>query len=560
MRQRAETVVPAVVLIGFVVAAIVVSLLLSAAQRRGLEALEEAVAGEVNAIAASQDQRLENSFRGASGIIQGRGEEPLTFEVGSERDLELLEPIIELVEGVPTFRAGFYLVDVQERITQGFRVPAELIGTDLDWEGLDIGALQAGLPFQLLPVEDARTVNAKATATVIALRVDPENPRSDLAGLFVLEEVIDPQSSFNQEIGALRRGSTGEYLFLDSTGTALAANDPTQVAEPVDDEGILELEAGLHRRDGRIVAVAEVPTAGWRVVFRQDIDEFEGALSEPLQAIGTLLVIALLGGGAVATVLLARRLRATRLEQERLQQLSESQQEFVSIVSHELRTPVAGVLGFLETSLDHWDAMEDEERRNAVRRAASNARRLQSLTRDVLDTQSIEEGRLTYAFVPLDLSAEVKAAVEAARDLDPERPFELTVPEEPTWVDGDADRLHQVLTNLIDNARKSSPAMDPIEIELSAEGDGVVLAVSDHGPGISEDLRERIFDKFVRGRGDSVSGTGLGLYIVARVVEAHRGKVSVADREGAGACFEVRLPRRPAPSPGGADAVETVTA
>jgi signal transduction histidine kinase len=559
MRQRADKVVPAAVLAGFVVAAVVVTLLLSAAQRRGLEALEEAVAGEVNAIAASQDQRLDASFRNAAGIIQRRGEDPFTFEVGSQRDLELLQPIIDLVSEIETFRAGFYLVDLEGRITQGFRLPADRIGTSFAWPDLRLEEA-AGRGVQILPVADAVTVNAKARATVLALHADPADRASMVTGLFVIEEVVDPQSTFNQEIGALRRGSTGEYLFLDSRGTAIAANDPTQVGEPVGDEGILELGAGLHRHDGRIVAVAEVPTAGWRVVFRQDVDEFEGALSEPLQAIGTLLVIALLGGGAVATVLLDRRLRAAREEQERLRQLSESQQEFISIVSHELRTPVAGVLGFLETSLDHWDAMAEAERRNAVRRAASNARRLQSLTRDVLDTQGIEEGRLTYAYVPMDLSTEVTAAVEAARDLDPERTFELTLPDQPAWVDGDADRLQQVLTNLIDNARKSSPGLEPIEVELGVEGDEVVLSVADHGPGISDELRERIFDKFVRGRGDAVSGTGLGLYIVKRVVEAHGGEVSVVDRADAGACFEVRLPRRAPLTPDEAASPETARA
>src|SRR3546814_6837004 len=91
---------------------------------------------------------------------------------------------------------------------------------------------------------------------------------------------------------------------------------------------------------------------------------------------------------------LARRLQAAREEQERLQRLSETQEEFNSIVSHELRTPVAGVLGFLQTTMDHWSSMTDTERFNAVRRSASNARRLQGLTRDVLDSQAVESGRM----------------------------------------------------------------------------------------------------------------------------------------------------------------------
>src|SRR5204862_874000 len=123
---------------------------------------------------------------------------------------------------------------------------------------------------------------------------------------------------------------------------------------------------------------------------------------------------------------------------------------------------VAGVLGFLETTLDHWDVMEDEERRTAVSRAASNAQRLQAMTRDVLDTQNVESGRLVHVLQPLDLAAEVTSAVEAARALAPERTFSLEVPEDEVLIEGDADRLHQVLANLLDNAQKSSPAVEPI--------------------------------------------------------------------------------------------------
>src|SRR5204862_2661746 len=119
-------------------------------------------------------------------------------------------------------------------------------------------------------------------------------------------------------------------------------------------------------------------------------------LTGPLQAVGLILVLLLLVVGLTLTALLARRLRQSREQEARLRELNRSQDEFISVVSHELRTPVSGVVGFLQTSLDHWDTMSDEDRHSAVRRAFSNAPRLQATTRDVLDTESIESARLGY--------------------------------------------------------------------------------------------------------------------------------------------------------------------
>jgi len=293
------------------------------------------------------------------------------------------------------------------------------------------------------------------------------------------------------------------------------------------------------------VVVAEVPAAGWRVAFRQDADEFEQALARPLESAGRILVLAILVAGALITILLDRRLRAARAEQDRLRALSEAQQEFISIVSHELRTPVAGVLGFLETSLDHWDAMDDADRRSAVARAAINARRLQAMTRDVLDTQNVEAGRLVHVLQRLDLANEVRVAIDAARDLDPDRSLEVDVPAEPVWVAGDADRIQQVLANLIDNAHKNSPAVEPVAVAMRVDGTEAELTVSDRGAGITEETMGHIFDKFVRGRGDAVSGTGLGLYIARQIVEAHDGRIWAESTPGEGATFHVTIPLEP---------------
>jgi signal transduction histidine kinase len=249
------------------------------------------------------------------------------------------------------------------------------------------------------------------------------------------------------------------------------------------------------------------------------------------------------------TMVLIRRLRTAREEQERLAQISAAQQELISIVSHELRTPVAGVLGFLETSLDHWDTMDDPQRRSAVARAAANARRLQAMARDVLDTQTLETGQLVQVMGPVELVAEVRDAVEAQREVDRERSFEVEVPDEHLWVSADADRIQQVLANLLDNARKNAPVVAPIHVTLRSVDGEAEVAVRDQGPGITDEARERIFDKFVRGRGESVTGTGLGLYISRQIVQAHGGRIWVESEPGQGATFRFRIPLTTAVEP-----------
>jgi signal transduction histidine kinase len=368
----------------------------------------------------------------------------------------------------------------------------------------------------------------------------------EVRGSFVFEQVVAVDSDLNKEIGALRRGETGLYYFYDSTGGVIASNDSAAIGEQLDDDRLLSAPAGFHRFGDQVVVLADVPGPHWRVAFRQDVDEFERSLTAPLQSTGQVLILALLAAGLVLTALLYRRLRAARAEQERLRVLAEAQQEFISIVSHELRTPVAGVLGFLETSLDHWDQMEDEARKAAVSRAVANARRLQAMTRDVLDTQSVEAGRLVHVFQPLDLGSEARLAVEAAQELEPDRAIELHVADDPVWVQGDPDRLQQVLANLLENARKNSPAMDPITIEVQRRDGMAEVVVADQGPGIADESLERIFDKFVRGRGDSVSGTGLGLYISRQIINAHDGRIWAESDPGHGATFRFVLPLAPA--------------
>jgi two-component system sensor histidine kinase KdpD len=187
--------------------------------------------------------------------------------------------------------------------------------------------------------------------------------------------------------------------------------------------------------------------------------------------------------------------------------------------------------------------MDDPERRRTVMRALASARRLQSLTRDVLDSASLEAGELTYQIEPVDLVEEAEAAVTAARDLYPDQAVDLRRPPAGVWVEADGERIQQVLANLIDNAVKHSPAGLPVTVSVGADGTGPQVSVTDRGPGIAAADAQRVFDKFVRGRRESTRGTGLGLYICRRIVEAHGGRIRAdAADDGGGATFSFTLP------------------
>jgi signal transduction histidine kinase len=221
-------------------------------------------------------------------------------------------------------------------------------------------------------------------------------------------------------------------------------------------------------------------------------------------------------------------------------------EEFISIVSHELRTPVAGLLGFLQTTLDHWDAMAEDERRRALGRSLSSARRLHALTRDVLDTGSMEAGGLSYSFSPTDLRDEVSSAVLATQDVLPDRVVRLTLPDEAAWVSCDRERITQVLTNLLDNAVKSAPGSE-LDVTLETRDGSAIVSVADQGPGMNESELARVFDKFVRGRTSTPAGTGLGLYICKQIVMAHGGEIVAHSAEGRGATVSFSLPLVDAP-------------
>jgi two-component system, OmpR family, sensor kinase len=215
---------------------------------------------------------------------------------------------------------------------------------------------------------------------------------------------------------------------------------------------------------------------------------------------------------------------------------------FVADASHELRTPLAAIRGYAELTRRVHDGVP-EAVAHAMRRVESETDRMTTLVEDMLLLARLDSGR-PLAEEPVDLSRLVIDVVSDAHAAAPGHHWVLDLPDESVTVPGDSARLHQVLANLLANARTHTPAGTTVTARLAADRATATLSVVDNGPGIPQSLLPEVFERFARGdtsRSRAAGSTGLGLAIVAAVVEAHRGTVSVSSRPGHTE-FAVRLP------------------
>jgi signal transduction histidine kinase len=521
------------------VVALAVVLLLKSAGDQGTTALRQAKLAQVQATADSFNQRVNSSLTG----VEGLGQVAWQLTPNSKAD----QKVLNSYNVDPDAQSGFFLVDKDATITTGVLLRPGKLGSKFDPPALEqVKAKLASDKAAVLPVSnDGYTTELPSYDFVVPI-VDPSTKA--LRGELVLEQAVTSSSPFEQEISQLAQHdpSSAAWFFIDSNGTVVASTTDSGLGNPVENHQYLTGPSGLSDVGPKLVIAADIPSLGWRVIFRENRSQFEAALSDPLQRAGLILVLLLLAVGLTLIFILVRRLRESREQERRLRNLTRSQAEFISVVSHELRTPVAGVLGFLQTTVDHWSELSDEERLTTVRRAVTNARRLQAMTRDVLDTDSIESGQFGYSFQRVDLGAELQTAVEGQEDVGAGHAITLNALLEHVEIDADPDRLQQVLTNLLDNARRNAPPNEPIVIDTEVvHGDGaprVRVSVIDRGPGVGADEVERIFNKFVRGNDNAVSGTGLGLYIVRKIVESHHGRIWCESTPGVRTAFIFELP------------------
>ena len=231
-----------------------------------------------------------------------------------------------------------------------------------------------------------------------------------------------------------------------------------------------------------------------------------------------------------------------------IERLEKTRRDFIANVSHELRTPLTSVQGYTETLLETEDRPTAREFLEIVRK---NATRMARLTEDLLVLARVESGEQRFAIRPVQASELLADAAETFRATAGTGGIVLKVSQAPDYcVMADADAIHQVFSNLLDNAVKYGGSGRTVEIGVREHADGIEFYIRDFGPGIASEHLPRLFERFYRvdkARSRDVGGTGLGLAIVKHIVRAHGGSIDAHSDLGHCATFSFVLPLAPAP-------------
>lgn len=215
--------------------------------------------------------------------------------------------------------------------------------------------------------------------------------------------------------------------------------------------------------------------------------------------------------------------------------------QFVADASHELRTPLATIQGYAE--LIRRTAVDDPAQlKQAMSKVESEAGRMSTLVDDLLLLARLDSGR-PLDREPVDISRLLLEAVDDARVVDPDRRWQLHIPEEPVMTTGDEQRLHQAITNLLTNASRHTDTGTVVTVTLT-DGDPLTVTVHDNGSGIPKNLQDTVFERFSRGdsaRTRESGGVGLGMSLVQAIVQAHGGSATVASKTG-DTTFTLTLP------------------
>ncbi|MET9493892.1 HAMP domain-containing sensor histidine kinase [Streptomyces sp. NPDC006552] len=346
----------------------------------------------------------------------------------------------------------------------------------------------------------------------------------------------------------------GEYrVQLSRDGTLLAGLPSTDVDATLNRLVVIELSVtgagllaagvtgavmvGVALRPLRRVAatatrVSELPLHSGEVALHERVPDAEADPRTEVGQVGAALNRML---DHVHGALTARQQSETRVRQ------------FVADASHELRTPLASIRGYAELTRRGREETGPDTR-HALGRIESEAHRMTGLVEDLLLLARLDAGR-PLSYEPTDLSPLVVDALGDARAAGQDHVWRLDLPGEPATVLADSARLHQVLVNLLANARTHTPPGTTVTARVHRQGPWVRLAVQDDGPGIPAGLLPRVFERFARGdssRSRKAGSTGLGLAIVQAVAAAHGGAVSVDSVPGR-TVFTVHLPAHAGP-------------
>ncbi len=213
----------------------------------------------------------------------------------------------------------------------------------------------------------------------------------------------------------------------------------------------------------------------------------------------------------------------------------------VSAVGHELRSPLTSIRGYTSLLLNRWDRIGDDDKKLMLGQISHDAERVTRLINELLDISRLETGRLHLRRTEVDLPACARRVLAAVAAQEPDLDATVDAPDALPLVSADADKVEQVLTNLVENAVKYGSSAG-LRVEAATIGGSVAVTVRDQGPGIGEADLPHVFERWYQHGQGRPTGTGLGLWISKGIVEAHGGELTVASTEGEGAAFTFTLP------------------
>ena len=243
---------------------------------------------------------------------------------------------------------------------------------------------------------------------------------------------------------------------------------------------------------------------------------------------------------------LIRSEKTLRQAKVQAEESNRAKSEFLANMSHELRTPLHSILSFASFGIKKYDGAKPEKLLDYFNRIKKSGKTLLELLDDLLDLAKLESRKATFVFEPTDLDALISSVTSELDTLLSER--NLKVQQKDSTFDEqialDADKIKQVLRNLLNNAIKFSPEGGIIDVDICRLNSSVRVSVSDQGPGIPQDELEAVFDKFVQSSKTKTGagGTGLGLSICHEIIAAHRGHIWAENRQNGGAVFSFEIP------------------
>jgi signal transduction histidine kinase len=232
---------------------------------------------------------------------------------------------------------------------------------------------------------------------------------------------------------------------------------------------------------------------------------------------------------------------------EQQNQETRLQEDFISTITHELRTPLGFIKGYTTTLLRSDTNWDQETQQEFLRIIDQEADRLQELIENLLDSARLQSGNLKMDFQAVRMETLVKSVADRVRVHHPDLQVHIEQEKHGTIIRGDPKRLGQVFENLLNNAVKYAPGSDVWVTIEQKENEGVIIHIEDRGPGIPQRYLPHIFDRFFRNPElePYVHGSGLGLFICKKIVQAHQGQLHATSTVGKGTTFHIMLPFQP---------------